>query len=341
MTIGAAFAPGRVNLIGEHTDYNDGLCLPFAIGLGVTARAEPLEGAEIEARALDFGEEDRFPLTDPPPVEGWRAYVRGVVAGLTAVGVALPPARIEISGDLPHGAGLGSSAALCVATSLALCALAGEPEPDRIEVARMCARVENEWVGAQTGLLDQLASLFGQEGQAVRIDNRTLEVAEVPLDLDGATLATLDSGAPRQVGASAYNTRRAECDQARQALRLDSLRDARREDAELLPERLGRRLRHVMSENERVDTMVAALREGDLEQAGRLLDASHRSLRDDYEVSVPAVDQTVERARDAGALGARIHGGGFGGHVLALFPPDADPPAGAVPVAPGEGARLC
>jgi galactokinase len=337
----AAVAPGRVNLIGEHTDYNDGLCLPFAIGLGVTVRAEPLDGPELEARALDLGEEDRFPPADPQPADGWRAYVRGVAAELTAVGIALPPVRLEISGDLPRGAGLGSSAALCVSTFLALCAVVGEPEPDRIELARVCARVEDEWAGAQTGLLDQLASLFGKQGQAVRIDIHSLQVSDVPFDLDGATLATLDSGAPREVGASSYNTRRAECDAARQALKLDSLREARVEDAELLPDRLARRVKHVISENARVDAMVAALGAGDIAEAGRLLDASHRSLRDDYEVSVPAVEQAIQRARDAGALGARIHGGGFGGHVLALFPPGVDPPPGALAVSPGEGARLC
>jgi galactokinase len=337
----AAFAPGRVNLIGEHTDYNEGLCLPFAIGLGITVRAEPLQGPEMEAQALDLGEEDRFPAADPAAAQGWRAYVRGVVAELAAAGFALRPARLQIGGDLPRGAGLGSSAALCVATSLALCALAGEPEPDRIELARTCAHVENQWVGAQTGLLDQLASLFGHEGQAVRIDVRTLEVVDTPLDLGGATLAILDSGASRKLGASGYNARRAECKAAAQALGLDSLRDARPEDAELLPEPLGRRLRHVTSENARVEAMAAALRKGDVAEAGRVLEASHKSLRDDYEVSVPAVEQTIWRAKHAGAVGARIHGGGFGGHVLALFPPGTDPPPEATRVWPGEGARLC
>jgi galactokinase len=336
----AAFAPGRVNLIGEHTDYNDGLCLPFAIELGVTVRAEPLRGTTIEARALDFGEEDRFGLDDRSPAAGWRAFVRGAAAELRAAGTELRPARLEIAGDVPLGAGLSSSAAFCVALCLGLCAVAGASPPGRLELARLCSRVENEWVGARTGLLDQLASLFGERGRAIRIDMRSLAVAPVPLELGGHRLATLDSGTQREVSASGYNERRAECAAAREALGLGSLRDACPEDARRLPEPLGRRLRHVVSENGRVEGMVEALDRGEPERAGRLLDASHRSLRDDYDVSVPAVESTVEQARAAGAVGARMVGGGFGGHVLALFPPGVELPAGARPVAPGPGARL-
>jgi galactokinase len=335
------FAPGRVNLIGEHTDYNDGLCLPFAIERGVRVTAEPAGGGEIEARALDLGEEDRFALEVPRGAEGWRAFVRGAAAELASAGIALRPARLEISGDLPRGAGLGSSAALCVGACLALGALAGEPEPDRIELARLCSRVENEWVGAQTGLLDQLASLFGREGHAVRIDSRTADVVDVPVELAGASLAMLDSGATRELASSGYNERRAECRAACRALGLASLRDAAEQDAEGLPEPLNRRVRHVVSETARVDHMVAALREGDLHRAGALLDASHASLRDDYEVSVPAVERAVARAKEAGASGARIHGGGFGGQVLALFPPGSPAPGDALLVSPGGGAHIC
>jgi galactokinase len=334
-----AFAPGRVNLIGEHTDYNDGLCLPFAIERGVRVTAKAADGRQIEARAHDLGEEDRFPLQDPGRAQGWRAFVRGAAAELEAAGIALRPTRLEISGDLPRGAGLGSSAALSVATCLALCAAAGEPEPDRVELARLCSRVENHWVGAKTGLLDQLGVLFGREGHGVRIDMRTVEVTGVPIDLRGATLATLDSGARREVGASGYNQRREECRAACEALGVESLREAGGHAG--LPEPLSRRVRHVTSENERVELMVTALREGDLEEMGRLLDASHASLRDDYEVSVAEVESTLERAKGAGAIGARIHGGGFGGHVLALFPPGGALPDGAVPVSPSAGARIC
>jgi galactokinase len=336
----AAFAPGRVNLIGEHTDYNDGLCLPFAIGAGVTVTAEAAPGRSIEALAADLGEEDRFELGERSPAPAWRAFVRGSALELQAAGVEIRPARIVITGDLPVGAGLGSSAALCVAVCLALCAVSGEPAPGRVELARLCSRVESEWVGARTGLLDQLASLFGQDGSAIRIDMRTLDLAPVRLPLGGHWLATLDSGAPRQLTASGYNRRRDECQAACRALGISSLREACAEDADRLPDLLGKRVRHVASENGRVDAMVGALERGDLLEVGRLLDASHRSLRDDYEVSVPEVERTVELARDAGALGARIVGGGFGGHVLALFPPGARPPAGALPVAPAAGARV-
>jgi galactokinase len=198
--------------------------------------------------------------------------------------------------------------------------------------------VERDWLGADTGLLDQLASLFGERGRALRVDMRGPELGAVSLDLRGHELATLDSGAERTLAASGYNKRREECRAACRALGIGSLRDAASHEG--LPEPLDRRVRHVLSENERVNATVAALEAGDLAEVGRLLDASHRSLRDDYEVSVPAVEQAVRACKEAGALGARIMGGGFGGAVLALFPPGAHPPGGALRVRPGAGARL-
>jgi galactokinase len=337
-----AFAPGRVNLVGEHTDYNDGLCLPFAIDRGVTVAADPLAGGAIEAQALDLSERDRFglgaDLRAAGPAAGWRRFVRGAVAELLREGIELGPCRLRITGDVPRGAGLSSSAALCVSLCLALCAAAGAEPPGRFELARLCSRIEREWCGADTGLLDQLASLFGERGRALRIDMRGPVVETVPLELAGHVLATLDSGAERSVAASGYNRRREECCAAARALGVESLRDAHGHEG--LPEPLAGRVRHVLSENERVDAAVAALAAGDLAEVGRLLDASHRSLRDDYEVSVPAVEEAVEACKAAGALGARIIGGGFGGSVLALFPPGADPPPGAVPVEPGSGAAV-
>jgi galactokinase len=338
-----AFAPGRVNLIGEHTDYNGGLCLPFAIHRGVTVAADPLPGCWIEAHALDLAERDRFELSDSPrapggAAPGWRAFVRGAAAELSRAGIGLRPCRLEIKGDVPRGAGLSSSAALSVSLCLALCAVAGAEPPGRIELARICSRVERDWCGAETGLLDQLASLFGERGRALRIDMRGPQIEPVPLELGDHVLAAVDSGAERSVAASGYNERREECRAACRALGVASLRDA--ESHEGLPEPLGRRVRHVLSENERVDAAVAALAAGDLAGLGRLLDASHRSLRDDYEVSVPAVEEAVKACKEAGALGARIMGGGFGGSVLALFPPGVEPPAGAKRVEPGPGATL-
>src|SRR6478609_3526975 len=190
-----ARGPGRVNLIGEHTDYNGGLALPFAIDRGVTVTAEPLSGDRIEAEASDLGEHDDFALADPGRAGGWRAFVRGTVAELAAAGIALAPARLRFSGDVPQGSGLSSSAALEAALSLALLGVAGAPEPDRLELAKLCSRVENDWVGAETGLLDQIASLLGEEGHALRIDFSTLAIEPIPLDLRGWQLITAESGA--------------------------------------------------------------------------------------------------------------------------------------------------
>ena len=336
----AAFAPGRVNLIGEHTDYNDGLALPFAIDRGVTVTAEPIGGERIEAHAADLGEHDAFSLDDDAPAVGWRAFVRGTVAELRAAGVPVPGARLAFSGDVPRGSGLSSSAALEAALCLALLAVAGADEPaDRRELARLCSRVENDWVGAETGLLDQLASLCGAPGHAVRIDFATLAVDAVPLDLGDWSLVTRDSGAAHSHAQSGYNDRRRECREACAALGVASLREVREGDLERLPEALVGRARHVLTENLRVDAMVTALGAGDLEAAGRLLDASHASLRDDYEVSVAAVERTVEALRAAGAAGARMVGGGFGGAVVALCDAGVDVPGGMV-LRPSAGASV-
>ena len=329
-----------MNLIGEHTDYNGGLALPFAIDKGVTVTAERIGGDAIEADARDLGERDAFPLADPAPAAGWRAFVRGTVAELTATGVDLAPARLTIEGDLPQGAGLSSSAALEAALCLALLGVAGAEEPDRLELARLCSRVENDWVGAATGLLDQLASLLGADGEALRIDFATMAIQRVPLDLRGWQLVTADSGATHSHAESGYNERRAECEAAARELGVEHLSAADPGAVERLGDPGRRRARHVLAENRRVDETVAALRAGDLEAVGPLLDASHASLRDDYEASVPEVEATVAALTRAGAAGARMMGGGFGGAVLALLPPGCPRPDGVVVVAPGPAARL-
>jgi galactokinase len=336
-----ARGPGRVNLIGEHTDYNDGLALPFAIARGVTVTAEARDGDRIEAEARDVGEQDAFPLAAPERAGGWRAFVRGTVAELSAAGFALRPCRLTIEGDLEQGSGLSSSAALEAALCLALLAVAGEDEPaDRRELAKLCSRVENDWVGAETGLLDQLASLYGRPEEAVRIDFATLDIEAVPLALGDWTLVTLDSGATHSHAGSGYNERRRECREACVRLGIDSLRDISAPGLDSLPEPLASRARHVVTENARVDAMVRALEAGDFQEAGALLDASHASLRDDYDASVPEVERTVERLKAAGAAGARMVGGGFGGAVLALLGPGIDGPTGSVRVTPGPGAAL-
>jgi galactokinase len=310
-----AWAPGRVNLIGEHTDYNGGLALPFAIDRGVTVRATGLPGEHVEGVAPD-------------------PFVRGCLAELRAAGHSLQGARIEISSDLPRGAGLSSSAALSAALCLALLDLAGE-EMDPLELARLCSRVENEWAGARTGLLDQLAVLMCREGHALLIDFESLSFSHVPLELRGWTLAVIDSGVRREHAASGYNERRAECELACELLGVRSLREATLAGVAGLPAPLDRRVRHVLEENARVEAAVAALERGEMRALGALLNASHASLRDLYEVSVPEIDELV-----SGLEFARMIGGGFGGSVLALYEPGATPPKGAVQVTAGGPARL-
>ena len=335
-----SFGPGRVNLIGEHTDYNQGLALPFAIAEGVTVRARPGRDGRIEAIAADVDERDVFSLDGVERADGWRGFVRGAAAELAGFGVSLGAADLEITGTVPPGAGLSSSAALEVALVLAMLTLAGAGEPDRMELARLCSRIENDWVGAQTGLLDQIASLFGERGCALLIDFRSLDVRPVALSLGEFKLVTLDSGETHTHAGSGYNERRAECAEACAQLGIDSLRSAALADVDRLPEPLAARARHVISENARVLDAVAALERSDMVQLGRLLDASHASLRDLYEVSTPAVEDAIARCKAAGAVGARIMGGGFGGSVLALMPPGSRPPSGAVEVRPGPGAAV-
>ena len=335
-----AFGPGRVNLIGEHTDYNDGLALPFAISEGVTVRAVAIGDGRIDAVAADLGERDSFPVASPAPAEGWRGFVRGAAGELERAGARLVGAELQFSGTVPRGAGMSSSAALEVALVLALLSVSGVAVPDRIELAKLCSRIENDWVGARTGLLDQIASLYGEADHALLIDFRTLSVRPVPLRLDDSRLITLDSGEEHTHAGSGYNSRRAECAEAASLLGVASLRDATLEMAASLPEPLSRRARHVITENSRVEDAVRALEQRDMAAMGCLLDASHASLRDDFEVSTPAVEDAVSRCKDAGALGARIMGGGFGGSVLALLPGAAQAPIGAVDVRPGPGARV-
>jgi galactokinase len=272
------FAPGRVNLIGEHTDYSGGLVLPIAIQLGVTVRAEPADELALES--------DRAS-------EGWFRYVAAVAAELGDLGRPDAGIRGTVSSDLPAGAGLSSSAALEVAVALALCA-AADWHLEPLELADACRRAEFRAVGAPVGILDQAASLLGSAGHALLLDCGTLEHRPVPVP-EEAVLLVVDSGVEHSHETSGYAHRRAELEAG-----------------------LPRRVRHVRTENERVLAFVDALERRDLHAAGDLLYASHASLRDDYEVSVPQVDALVERAREVGALGARIVGGGFGGSVLVL-----------------------
>jgi galactokinase len=336
-----AFAPGRVNLIGEHTDYNEGLALPFAIEAGVEVRAGATGDQRIAAFAVDLAEHDSFLLGEEAPSPGgWRDFVRGVSAELATAGLPVAGASLEIRGSVPRGAGLSSSAALEVALCLALLALSDADAVPPWPLARICSRVENEWVGAQTGLLDQLASLCGRADAALRIDFHSGVITPVALELGEWRLVTLDSGVRHQNAQSGYNERASECAQACAALGIASLRELEPAMLDALEAPLDARARHVFEENARVEAAVEALARGDLAELGALLDRSHASLRDLYAVSTPAVEAAVEQLRAAGAAGARVIGGGFGGHVLGLLPPGVEGPPDALEVRPGPGARV-
>jgi galactokinase len=291
----AAFAPGRVNLIGEHTDYSGGLVLPVAIELGVTLQVEDI-GDGLELVSEQFG----------PASEGWGRYAHAVYVELAELGRPDVGIRGTIASTLPAGAGLSSSAALEVAVALALCE-AADWRVEPLELAEACRRAEFRAVGAPVGILDQAASLLGEAGHAVLLDCGTLEHRLVVVPAEAA-LVIVDSGVKHSHETSGYATRRAELEAG-------------------MPERV----RHVRTENERVRAFAEALEHEDLAAAGALLLQSHASLRDDYEVSVPELDELVERAVAAGALGARLVGGGFGGSILALAESDrADRIAGVL-----------
>ncbi len=338
--VATAFAPGRVNLIGEHTDYNDGLALAFSVRAGVTVSAVAGSGEQLEVIAHDLGARDTFSRREPGPASGWRAYVRGAVAELQEQGYRPSATRLEIRSDLAIGAGMFSSAALTVAVCLALIAQGGEQPPAATALARICQRVEARWAGAETGLLDQLTSLLGTADHVLLIDFLTLEAQTLALDLRGFELVLLPTGQARTNAASGYNERREQCREAAHRMRVESLRDATIQDLHMLPDTLARRARHVITENGRVLAATRALGDGDLTALGGLLDRSHASLRDDFEVSTDAVEAAVAELKAAGAVGARLMGGGFGGSVLALMPPGTVAPAGATVVSPGPGAHL-
>ncbi|MDX5894506.1 galactokinase [Rubrobacter radiotolerans] len=318
-----ASAPGRVNLIGEHTDYGGGFVLPCAVGRRVAVAAG--RGLPDEPGVLfssDFGE--ARPLQSEPGADGgssWADYPRGVVWALGEAGYEAGGFRAAFAGDVPLGAGLSSSAAVEAATVLALDRLF-RLDLDRREAALLCRRAENGYVGVQSGILDQFASLMCREGEALFVDCRTLEARPVPLDLDRANLSLLvcDTNAPRVLAETGYNDRREVSERAAKTLGLAELRDASPGDLERLGGEELRRARHVVTENARVLRAVEALEGGDFREFGGLMYASHASMRDDYEISTPSHDAFVELAREAGALGARLTGGGFGGCAISLVP---------------------
>lgn len=315
-------APGRINLIGEHTDYNDGLVMPIALRLGVTVTAASRDDrtAHLSTDAAVTPREISYELGGELKDGTWADRVRGVTAILAREGMKVGGFDAEITSDLPAGAGLGSSAAFAIAVLRALIKLFDLPLDDAASV-RIAHAAETDFGGARSGLLDQLASVYGRESEALLIDMRDQAMRWIPVP-QTAELAVIDSGTRHEHATGGYNRRRAECEEAARHLGLESLRDIGDEalDAALerLPSPLDRRVRHVVTENARVREAAAALDARNDARVGELLDASHRSLRDDYEVSTPELDRLVELARAAGAHGARLVGGGFGGSVIAL-----------------------
>ncbi|WP_392508847.1 galactokinase [Naumannella halotolerans] len=327
-TGGSWSAPGRVNLIGEHTDYNNGLALPIAIGQRTTVEAVPADDGVYRVSSAGHGQEVIFgPQTQPGEVTGWAAYVAGTVWALGELGVPLVPGSFTISSEVPTGAGLSSSAALECAVACAVLGLAGRGL-DRHSLATATQRAENVYVGAPTGGMDQLASAFGRAGSALLVDVGADSLEQVPFELteSGLELLVIDTGSSHSHADGEYGARRRSCEQAAAALGVASLRDVQDAPlAETLASLAGlddgtiaRRVRHVSTENARVERTVALLREKRITEIGPLLLASHESLRDDYEVTVPVLDLAVDAAMASGSLGARMTGGGFGGSVIAL-----------------------
>jgi galactokinase len=346
---GVWLAPGRANLMGEHTDYNDGFVLPFALGQGTTAAAARRADRRLAlCSRQEPGGEVEIALDELAPgrVTGWAAYPAGVAWALAEAGYQVPGACIAVDSDVPAGAGLSSSAALECATALALTELAltelalteeaGVRIP-RQELAAIARRAENEFVGAPSGIMDQSASLLCQSGHALLLDCRSLENTQVPFrpEAAGARLLLINTRARHALTDGEYGQRRAECEQAARLLDIPSLRylTSVADTDRLADPVLRRRARHVFTDNQRVLEVVALLRSpglaGTYRDIGRLLTQAHVSLRDDFEVSWPEADATVEAALAAGALGARMIGGGFGGSVLALVTETAGGPVRA------------
>jgi galactokinase len=325
-------APGRVNLIGEHTDYNDGFVLPAAINLNTQVTISPREDRKLLIRSASFSDDVEFELDDfhPTATGHWSDYVRGVALTLERAGHRLKGAELNIRSTVPIGAGLSSSAALEVAAGYALLENSGH-EVDRLELARVCQQAENEFVGMRCGIMDQFVSCFGQAGHSLMLDCRSLEYRLLPLPVD-VRLVICNTMIMHQLAAGEYNKRRNECEAgvqhfARFVPNVRALRDITINDLESygrdLPEAIFKRCRHVITENARVLNALPALQREDLRTFGDLMTSSHRSLRDDYEVSCPELDTMVDLASKLeGVYGARMTGGGFGGCTINLVTAD-------------------
>jgi galactokinase len=331
-----AVGPGRVNLIGEHTDYNDGFVLPVAIKRDVRMALRPRSDRHVRVVSLEYDGAAEFDLDDLTYDDDrlWLNYIQGVAQALEAEGVSLIGFDAVLSGNVPRASGLSSSAALEIASAHAFLTATDQAAAlDGPRIALAAQRAENEFVGVNCGIMDQFISELGSEGHALLIDCRSLDYELVPVPSEAALIIG-NTKASRSLAGSAYNERRRECEEGvarlRQALPdIKALRDVSSEELEahkaLLPETVYRRCRHVVGENERVLAAVAALKQGDLVEMGRLMDASHASLRDDYEVSSDALDAMVAAMRQApGCYGARLTGAGFGGCAVALVKPGVE-----------------
>ena len=319
-------APGRINLIGEHTDYNLGWSLPIALPWRTVVTFDPSDADAVTVRSDREDGAVRIPLhTRPGDVAGWAAYVAGVVWSLRSAGHPVPGGDMSITSQIPMGSGLSSSAALECAALGALAGAAGL-DIDRLDQARIAQRAENEYVGAPTGLLDQLSSLYGEASTALLIDFRELSVQPVPFDpaTSGVALMLIDSQERHGHVDGEYASRRLSCERAAADVGVVSLREIQHRGVAVL---VGvtdpvdaRRARHVLTENQRVFDIVAALRDSDFFDVGRIFTASHASMRDDFDITTKHIDLIADTAVGAGALGARMTGGGFGGCVIALAP---------------------
>jgi galactokinase len=320
-------APGRVNLIGEHTDYNDGLCLPVALPHRTYAAAAPRSDGQVRIASRQATEAWERALDDVAPgaVTGWAAYAAGVLWALRETGLSVDGVDLMIDSTVPLGAGLSSSAALEAAVAMAATALLGEPATEALRrtLVEVCRRAETEIAGAPTGGMDQTVSLLAEQGAALLIDFGGGGTRSVPLGQGAPEVLVMDTGVSHALTDGAYASRRRECEEAAGLLGLPSLRAASDADLDRLEAGgvLHRRARHVVGEIARVVDAVAAIEAADWDEVGRLFLASHASLRDDFEVSCPELDVAVEAAVEAGARGARMTGGGFGGSAIALVEP--------------------
>ena len=326
-------APGRVNLIGEHTDYNDGFVMPAAIGFYTYVGTRPRDDRKLFVHSVNFEETEEFDLDaiSGGPAGRWSDYVRGVAAILELQGHRLSGANLVIQGDVPIGAGLSSSAAIEVASAFALLANSGI-ELDRLQIALACQQAEHRFAGAKCGIMDQFVSCFGEAKHALRLDCRSLDYESLKI-ADKVRIVICNTGVKHELAGGEYNLRRADCEDGVRYLKkhlpdIRALRDVNLQELEYcasaMPETMFRRCRHVVTENERVLSATEALESGDLHRFGELMAESHRSLRDDYQVSCKELDIMVKLAEACrGVYGARMTGGGFGGCTVNLVEADA------------------